>query len=76
MAFDGEPDLGPLVESGARLAPDHLIRRLTNMITILSPNLPAIQAITNLRPYAGQSFSHELSNTLTQNFIPFQTGQS
>ena len=46
-------DLGKLV-SAICLAQDLLNRNLTQNVIILSTNPAAIQAITNLRPHAGQ----------------------
>jgi hypothetical protein len=65
-AFDA--DLAAL-SSAVSQAQLFLNEHPTPQITIYSTNPAAIQAITNLRPHAGQSFSREFCNTLTQIFF-------
>jgi hypothetical protein len=71
-AFDA--DLRSLV-SAAHLAQNHLNRSPTKQITILSPSPLAIQAISNLRPHAGQFHSREFCSTLTQIFSVFRNAK-
>ena len=66
-----DADLGSLV-TAARLAQGRLNQHPTSKITTPSPNPAAIQAITNLRPHAGQLHSREFCNTLTQIFSLFR----
>ena len=58
--------------SAAHLAQEHLNHYQTSKFTILSPNPAAIQAITNLRPHAGQFHSRDFCNTLAQVFSLFR----
>jgi hypothetical protein len=64
-AFDADSDIGWLV-SAICPAKDILNRNPAHKVTILSPNPATIQAITDLQPHAGQFFTHEFCNTLTQ----------
>ncbi len=64
-ATDFDADLCALA-SAASQAQLHLnLNQVTN-VTILATNPAAIQAITNLRPHPGQSFSRDFCSTLTQ----------
>ena len=66
-ATDFDADLCALATAAMQVQ-QHVALHPNHQVTIYSTNPAAIQAITNLRPHAGQSFALEFSALLTQTF--------
>ena len=71
-ATDFNTDLAALV-TAVNQAQLSLNQHAFPQVTIFSTNPAAIQAITNLRPHMGQSFSRDFCSTLTQIFLAFRS---
>jgi hypothetical protein len=71
-ATDFDADLAALV-TAVNQAQLSLNQHAFPQVTIFSTNPAAIQAITNLRPHMGQSFSRDFCSTLTQIFLAFRS---
>ena len=71
-ATDFDTDLATLV-TAVNQAQLSLNQHAFPQVTIFSTNPAAIQAITNLCPHMGQSFSRDFCSTLTQIFLAFRS---